>query len=280
MSPNETASPFHPIRAVAIDLDGTLLAPDHSISPENRAAIAAMHDAGVEIILASGRHYVSMLPFARQFPEVRFLVSSQGAYASDIANTQTLFEAHMPAKVVRDAVAFGIEHQLSVVAYTPKEEYSLTPPSPWLDYYANLAGVDLVPITPEALLEKSVFKIAYFESEERLDEVQLHPFLRDSQLYTVRSMKNIYEQADPKTSKAAGLKPLLAHLGIDASELAAFGDADNDIPMFQLAAFSAAMDRSWPETKKAATLVSPHGPPETSFARAIAAMQAHFANLS
>lgn len=276
MAIQRSASPFHPIRAVAIDLDGTLLAPDHSISAENRAAIEAMHAAGVEIILASGRHYLSMLPFASQFPEVRYLVSSQGAYASDVANTQTLFEAHMPTEIVRDAVAFGIEHGLSVVAYTPREECSLTPPSPWLDYYARLAGIELVPTTPDALLEKSVFKIAYFESEERLDAIQLHPFLRDSQLYTVRSMKNIFEQADPRTSKASGLRPLLAHLGIDASELAAFGDADNDIPMFRLAGFSAAMDRAWPETKKAATLVTSDGPPETSFARAIQAMQAHY----
>ncbi|MDA1001699.1 MAG: HAD hydrolase family protein [bacterium] len=65
-------SPFHPIRAVAIDLDGTLLAPDHSISAENIAAIEAMHAAGVEIILASGRHYLSMLPYTRRIPQVRY----------------------------------------------------------------------------------------------------------------------------------------------------------------------------------------------------------------
>ncbi|MDQ8186677.1 HAD family hydrolase [Pelagicoccus sp. SDUM812002] len=278
MTTSSSTSPFHPIRAVAIDLDGTLLAPDHSISEENRAAIAAMHEAGVEIILASGRHYQSMLPFARSLPEVRYMVSAQGGYASDVDNEQTFFESHMPTADAKAAINFGLENQLAIVAYAATGLYSLTPPSKWLDYYTKLAGITPTPTTSEAILEESIFKIVYFEASERLDEVQKYPYLRDSQLYTVRSMENIFEQADPKTSKASALKPLIAHLGIDASELATFGDGNNDIPMFELSGFSAAMDRAWTGPKEAATLVTPDGPPETSFARAIQAMQRHYQN--
>ncbi|MDQ8180002.1 HAD family hydrolase [Pelagicoccus sp. SDUM812005] len=276
MNTHRSTSPFHPIRAVAIDLDGTLLAPDHSISMENRAAIAAMHEAGVEIILASGRHYQSMLPFARSLPQVRYMVSAQGAYASDVDNTQTFFESHMPTDAAEATIAFGLENKLSIVAYAATGLYSLTPPSPWLDYYTKLAGITPTPTTPEAILKESIFKIVYFEASERLDAVQQLPFLRDSQLYTVRSMENIFEQADPKTSKASALKPLIAHLGIAPSELATFGDGNNDIPMFEFSGFSAAMDRAWISPKEAATLVTPDGPPETSFARAVQAMQDYY----
>ncbi len=276
MSTSQSTSPFHPIRAVAIDLDGTLLAPDHSISEENRAAIAALHEAGVEIILASGRHYQSMLPFARSLPEVRYMVSAQGAYASNVDNKQTLFESHMPTADAAATIAFGLENKLSIVVYTVTGLYSLTPPSRWLDYYTKLAGIPPTPTTPEAVLKESIFKVVYFESSERLDEVQRAPFLRDSQLYTVRSMDNIFEQADPKTSKASALKPLIGHLGIEAAELATFGDGNNDIPMFEFSGFSAAMDRAWNAPKEAATLVTPDGPAETSFARAIQAMQGHY----
>lgn len=280
MSSSQSISPFHPIRAVAIDLDGTLLAPDHSISEENRAAIAALHEAGVEIILASGRHYQSMLPFARSLPVVRYLVSAQGAYVSDVDDTRTLFESHMPTTDAEATIAFGLENKLSIVVYAANGVYRLTPPSRWLDYYIKLAGIAPTPTTPEAILRESIFKVVYFESSKRLDEVQRSPFLRDSQLYTVRSLENIFEQADPKTSKASALKPLIAHLGIAATELATFGDGNNDIPMFQFSGFSAAMDRAWPDAKAAATLVTPDGPPETSFARAIQSMQHHFSNSS
>ncbi len=277
MSTSQITSPFHPIRAVAIDLDGTLLAPDHSISSENRAAIEAMHKAGVEIILASGRHYVSMLPFARSLPQVRYMVSAQGAYASDVDNKRTLFESHMPTADADAAIAFGLEKNLSIVVYTGAGIRTLSS-GKWIDFYAQLAGLEPTFTTHQEVLKEHIFKVVYFESSERLDEVQEDPFLRDSQLYTVRSMDNIYEQADPKTSKAAALKPLIAHLGIDASELATFGDGNNDTPMFEFSGFSAAMDRAWSGPKAAATLVAPDGPPETSFARAIQAMQDYYQN--
>lgn len=274
MSNRPTKSTFHPIRAVAIDLDGTLLAPDHSISEQNRAAIAAMHEAGVEIILASGRHYQSMLPFARQLPMVRYMVSAQGAYASDVENEQIFFESHMPTAAADAVISFGLKHELAIVVYTAAGLYTLSE-GEWIDFYSKLAGIVPTPTTHEEILQHSIFKVVYFGSSERLDQIEKDIFLRESQLYTVRSMDNIYEQADPRTSKASALKPLIAHLGIDASELATFGDGNNDIPMFEIAGFSAAMDRAWIGPKEAATLVTPDGPPETSFARAIAAMQAY-----
>jgi hypothetical protein len=41
------ASPSPRPRLAAIDLDGTLLAPDHTISPANAAAVARLPAAGV-----------------------------------------------------------------------------------------------------------------------------------------------------------------------------------------------------------------------------------------
>jgi hydroxymethylpyrimidine pyrophosphatase-like HAD family hydrolase len=44
-----TAFPF---RLAAIDLDGTLLGPDKTISPENIAAVDRLHQNGVTVIIA------------------------------------------------------------------------------------------------------------------------------------------------------------------------------------------------------------------------------------
>lgn len=277
MTTQSSASPFHPIKAVAIDLDGTLLAPDHSIGEQNRAAIEKLHAAGVEIILASGRHYVSMLPHARKLPQVRYMVSAQGAYASDVDNTRTIHELHMPTADAANAIDFGLEHGLSLVVYTANGIHTLST-GRWIEFYNNLAGLKSVQSTKDEILAQPVFKVSYFEAEERLDQIQQHPFLADSHLYTVRSMPNIFEQADPNTNKASGLAPLMAHLGIKPEELATFGDANNDIPMFQYSGFSAAMDRANPNVKAQATLASPDGPPESSFARAVAAMRSHYAS--
>ena len=69
---------------------------------------------------------------------------------------------------------------------------------------------------------------------------------------------------------------LIKHIDVSPEQLATFGDGNNDIPMFQLSGFSAAMDHAWPEAKKAATLVVPDGDPAESFARGVAAMRDYF----
>ncbi|HYN18155.1 MAG TPA: HAD hydrolase family protein, partial [Actinomycetes bacterium] len=43
------------IRLVASDLDGTLLLPDETVSERTRAALAAAKEAGITVVLVSGR---------------------------------------------------------------------------------------------------------------------------------------------------------------------------------------------------------------------------------
>ena len=58
-------------KLAAIDLDGTLLGPDHTISPANVQAVQRLQAAGIEVVLASGRHQGTMVAFARALPGVR-----------------------------------------------------------------------------------------------------------------------------------------------------------------------------------------------------------------
>lgn len=45
------------IELIAIDMDGTLLGPDHTVSERNRQAITAARANGIEVIIATGRGY-------------------------------------------------------------------------------------------------------------------------------------------------------------------------------------------------------------------------------
>ena len=54
-------APFHPLRdrydAVLIDLDGTLLDGEGRVTPRTRSAVRALVDAGVEVLLCTGRSW-------------------------------------------------------------------------------------------------------------------------------------------------------------------------------------------------------------------------------
>jgi len=267
-----TLNNFHPFKAVAIDLDGTLLSHDLTISEANLAAINELHASEVEIILASGRHHISMLPFARQLPQVKWMVSAQGAFASDLDRTTILYDSHLPTDKAASIIDIGLNNQYSVIVYAKSGIFSLNE-NEWTDYYIQLSGVKPTLTNKEAILNESIFKVALIGSEERIEAAKDLPGIQAWDLYKVRSLKNIFEFAGLDTSKAHGLKPLLAHLGIEASQLAAFGDAPNDIPMFEFAGYSVAMDTGWEEAKAAAHAVSPIGPPESAFARAVSMLR-------
>lgn len=46
----------HRIKLIACDMDGTLLQDDKHISEENRKAVARLKEAGIQFVIATGRH--------------------------------------------------------------------------------------------------------------------------------------------------------------------------------------------------------------------------------
>ncbi|STW47435.1 phosphatase YidA [Klebsiella pneumoniae] len=54
------------IKLIAIDMDGTLLLPDHTISPAVKAAIAAARERGVNVVLTIGRPYAGVHSYLKE----------------------------------------------------------------------------------------------------------------------------------------------------------------------------------------------------------------------
>jgi hypothetical protein len=74
-----------PIRLLAIDIDGTLLNSQFQIPPANLQALHRAHEAGVEIILVTGRRHTFALPIALQLGVPLWLISSNGAVTRSLS---------------------------------------------------------------------------------------------------------------------------------------------------------------------------------------------------
>jgi hydroxymethylpyrimidine pyrophosphatase-like HAD family hydrolase len=85
----------------------------------------------------------------------------------------------------------------------------------------------------------------------------------------VRTHARFLEFMPVAVSKASALAILAERLGAASSEVIAFGDGDNDVPMFEWAGLSVAMAHGWPAALRKATYTAPAGPAETALARAI-----------
>lgn len=258
-----------PFRLAAIDIDGTLIyEPSRIISAANLDAIARMQAAGIEIVLASGRHHVSMLKFAAQIPGVRWMVSSQGAEASDISRRDVLFKRFIPADTARRAIALGRALGYAIVVYSEDGVYRLDAPEK-IAAYAGLDGGKITQITEAESLAKPLFKVMWTGNEHSMSSLDTNPDLAALNLTRVRTHTYLYEFLPHDVTKGSGVARLAAHFGVTAAETLAFGDAENDIPLFQWAGRSVAMPSRWPAAHAAATFVAPAGPPETAFARGV-----------
>lgn len=257
------------LRLAAIDLDGTLLGADHTVGPANRRAVARLIEAGYEVVLASGRHYLSMRPHAEQLPGVRWLVAAQGGEVSDITRT-TVLERHL---LSNDQLAVVMEilnrRGVSALYYAPEGILTDSPPSESLEFYVTLSGNSLQRVTTAELATRSVFKVVSAGTLAVIDELIASADVKALDVQRVRSHQRFFEFMPWGVTKATGLQALTKHLGLTARNVVAFGDADNDVPMFQWAGLSYAMPHGWPSAKAHATHVAPAGDPDSAFARAV-----------
>ncbi|TML88986.1 MAG: hypothetical protein E6G08_06865, partial [Actinobacteria bacterium] len=78
------------IEAFACDLDRTLIGEDAVLRPRTRAAIATARDAGIHVVIVTGRMFRSVLPYVREAGLTDLVVCYQGAVVADPATGEFL----------------------------------------------------------------------------------------------------------------------------------------------------------------------------------------------
>ena len=77
------------VRAVASDLDGTLLNTDCKICDSSVAYLRKLAHAGCHIILASGRSLTEITILAEMMPEIFYIVACNGSIAAKFSNNES-----------------------------------------------------------------------------------------------------------------------------------------------------------------------------------------------
>ena len=257
------------MKLAAIDLDGTLLGPNGQISDANRHALQRLQNAGVTVVLASGRHHLNMQRFGAALPGVQWLVSCQGGELSDVPRTTTLHREFLAPDRAAQIVELGRASGFATLVYSVE---TINTDSSWntrLDFYAQLSGYSPRQLPATQLLEQPVFKVLWLGEPPSLDHAREALQGKALPVQTVRTHARILEFMPLEVSKASALKILAGHLHIKPSEVIAFGDGENDVPMFQWAGASVAMPHAWPAALRSATYTAAAGPEDSALARAV-----------
>jgi Cof subfamily protein (haloacid dehalogenase superfamily) len=255
-------------KLAAIDLDGTLLGPDHAISDANAQAVKRLQAVGAQVVLASGRHFNSMRKYVAALPGVQWVVSCQGGEVSDANRTTILSRQFLPAAAVEKTLEAGHALGFSTVAYTVEGVFTDSASDFEMDFYTDLVGQRPVVLDRSELLARDVFKVIWMGEPADFSRVVLADVVSPP-VQAVRANTRFLEFMPADVSKGSALATLVSRLGIQPSTAVVFGDGENDIPMFEWAGFSVAMPQGWPLARAKAKLVAPDGPAETALARGV-----------
>lgn len=261
----------NPIRLIALDLDGTLLSPDNTISPRARAAVAAARARGVHVVLATGRMHRSALPYARELGlDGALLISYNGACIRRVPDGETVLAQPLPAAVARAVAAHAEAQGYHIQAYV-EDELCVPELNELALGYARHAGVPARPVGPlSRWLHQPSLKLLVITEPARLAAVQAdlaRHFAGQVELYP--SYRSFLEVVPPGVNKGTALAAACSRLGIGPEQVLAAGDAGNDVPMLAWAGTGVAMPGAGAPVQAAACYV-PSQPYGDGVAEAIA----------
>ncbi len=251
------------IKLIALDIDGTLVRPDLTISPRVRAAVQAAQERGIVVTLATGRGAVPTDQFAAELGLTAPLVCMQGAQIYDYRERTVLHETFLPEGVKEWVVALAVERDWDL--YFESREYV---------YHTN----DFESVDPV----KEIYRLSNRRSiESFMHDMPDHPHkflvalrdpaeaegvmrdLRESiagagfAVDVVASAAYLVEGLAQGINKSVGLAWLVDQLGIDAADVLTIGDNDNDVEMLGWAGMGVAMGNASARARAVAQWIAP-----------------------
>lgn len=255
------------VKIILLDLDGTLLTSDKTISAANYGALERAAAMGVHIVPSTGRFYDAMPEVVRKLPFVRYAVTVNGAQIYDAKEKKVLHQAEIPSEealavyeyfeslpTICDCYVDGWGY-MERSHYARIEEFTRTA-QPYVEQMLKELRTPVDDVK-EIIRTHSVQKVMCFfkDMERRAVELERVPVLFPH-LRMTSSIANNIEVNAMGANKGEALRQLCAHLDVDVKDTMAFGDGSNDLTMIQTAGIGVAMGNAYQGLKDAADYIT------------------------
>lgn len=265
-------------------MDGTLLNKNNEISNVTLKTLIELERQGVRLILASGRSYTRLLPYAKQLQMDLyggFLLEVDGIAIYDMKTNQRTILKQMKAEEIRNLFAMLMEMECESMAcfddgmfdYFPqsirdikiklRQQRHLDDDFPWTagpwdwltDMRQGYPNIHYIQSVEE--IHGLINKIQIMQTEEviaclyeeLIEKVQ-------GQFEIFRTCPRQLEILPLGYSKGKTLLKLMNHFGWKPEDVLAFGDGENDVSMFEVVEHSFAMANAKEFVKEKAKYVT------------------------
>ncbi|WP_196604873.1 Cof-type HAD-IIB family hydrolase [Pectinatus haikarae] len=249
------------VKLIALDMDGTTLNDEQTISDQNRAAINEALKRGITVTVCTGRSNTELAPIMALLPELRYFINGNGCKIYDkkldkiiLSDPLTFSAANTIYRIVR-------EYPVMLEVYTNNQIYTSQSCYDHAAKYVPDHFVQLVLDTRTPLenlkalfrpeWQKLIYKMnIFYNNAENFEAIRERCKGLPAEM-TGSSDANL-EFNSLTATKGNAVHMLASTLSITADEVMAIGDGSNDISMLKYAGYSVSMENAITDAKKAA----------------------------
>lgn len=267
------------VKLIAIDMDGTLLTPEHSITPRTILAINKALEQGIQVVIATGRAFYEAHAIVREYDLNIPYICLNGA---QIRNGQHEVMENYPMNhdLISEVTDVFKSEDVFYQVYTDKAIYT-TSIERDIDIFIELAeqsggGSDVEKIRRlmrERLAKTSLKEVSNYRKIYEQEDEQVLKFLAASankpKLVRTKNYLNEIDQLAVSASsygnievtrkgaqKGIALEKMATDLDVDLKDTMAIGDNLNDISMLKRVGTAVAMGNATTEVKAIADIVT------------------------
>ena len=249
-------------KLIAVDLDGTLVRSDQSISQRTMDTLIRVQEMGVKVAVASGRPTFGTAHVADALQLEKFggyVMSYNGGEIYEWKTKTRLHAQTLDEDIIPYLYTYARKHGMPIMTYIGKEVISEVADNEYIQYSVMRNRMTLRQVDDFVAMAQGagIVKCIIVGNPTLLPalETEMQETLK-GKACVFRSEPFFLEIVPMGIDKAKGLSILLDKTGMKPSELIAFGDGYNDTPMLQFAGMGVAMGNAAEEIKKAADFIT------------------------
>ncbi|CAQ85031.1 MULTISPECIES: pyridoxal phosphatase [Photorhabdus] len=252
-------------RVIALDLDGTLLAPQKNILPESLIAVNEARKAGVKVLIVTGRHHVTIHPFYQALQLDTPAICCNGAYLYDYHEKKVLASDPLSSQEAIKVLTYlqGTDiHRLMYVDDAMLYEELHDTIARTMKWSETLPESQRPTMQHVSSFQHAISKVQFIWKFATCspDLVKLREITEqienDIGLECEWSWFDQVDIAKKGNSKGMRLKQWVESQGMSMKDVIAFGDNFNDLSMLETAGLGVAMGNSVNAVKERADLVT------------------------
>ena len=246
------------IKLFVTDIDGTLVSPGKNISAKNIEAVHKMIEAGIKVVIATGRMYRAALPIAAQLGVPVPIIAYNGALIKS-STSEVIHAKYLDAANILALIKFFEERGWHLQSYSDDTLY-VPKKNDAVKFYETMQKVEAVEVGWDGLRERAINVPKLLSISANPDETlarmsETQKFF-GGQIEITRSAPLFVEFMSLGVTKAGAIKILAEKFGIANEEILAIGDSDNDLQMITSAGCGVAMGNAVPAVLEACPRVT------------------------